>query len=315
MITKTDYAVLTAEAARIKSEISLLDYFFKLESIGALRYDGKKGKEYFFGFGHQKTGSISIKDQANVWYDHALGEGGDIIKAVQKFEKKTFVEAIQRLSNNIDIVADGYHAFFKKNGETEYNIEIKKVLDKVQHPALLSYLQKRGLELKDVAGVAKEVHWSSGDSNFFAIGFPNASNGYAVRSTAYKGNLNGGGISIFTIGNNPQSIKLFEGSMDFASYRHLFPDESYNAILLNGTGNLTKMLCEKINTKSIEKGIPVHLYFDNGRDGVGGKHATKKAIELIKAAIDKSAFYADKGLNDINDYLVSQQSPGHKIKR
>ena len=284
-----------------------------MESIGALRYDGKKGKEYFFGFDHQKTGSTSIRDQANVWYDHAMGEGGDIIKAVQKFENKTFVEAIKRLSNNIDIVADGYHAFFKKNGETEYNIEIKKVLDRVQHPALISYLQKRGLELKDVAGVAKEGHWSNGDSNFFAIGFPNASNGYAVRSTAYKGNLNGGGISTFTIGNNPQSIKLFEGSLDFASYRHLFPDESYNAILLNG--NLAKVLCEKINTKSREKGIPVHLYFDNGRDGVGGKHAAKKAIELIKSALDKSAFYADKGLNDINDYLVSQQTSEYKIKR
>lgn len=315
MNTKNDYAALTAEAARIKLEISLLDYFFRLESIGAIRYDGKKGKEYFFGFDHQKTGSISIKDQDNVWYDHALGDGGDIIKAVQKFENKTFVEAIKRLSNNNDIVADGYHAFFKKNGETEYDIEIKKVLDKVQHPALLSYLQSRGLEPKDIAGVGKEVHWSNGGNNFFAIGFPNASNGYAVRSTVYKGNLNGGGISVFTIGNNPQSIKLFEGSMDFASYRHLFPDESYNAILLNGTGNLTKALCEKIDTKSIEKGIPVHLYFDNGRDGVGGKHATKKAIELINAAVDKSAFYADKGLNDINDYLVSQRTLDYKIKR
>jgi len=315
MNIKTDYAVLTAEAARIKSEISLLDYFFKLESIGTLRYDGKKGKEYFFGFDHQKTGSISIKDKDNVWYDHALGEGGDIIKAVQKFEGKSFVEAIRRLSNNTDIVADGYQAFFKKNGETEYNIEIKKVIDKVQHPALISYLQSRGLDLKDVAGAAKEVHWSNGEDSYFAIGFPNSSNGYAVRSKVYKGNLNGGGISTFTIGDNPQSIKLFEGSMDFASYRHLYPDESYNAILLNGTGNLTKVLCEKINAKAIEKGIPVHLYFDNGRDGVGGKHATQKAIELVKCAIDKSSFYADKGLNDINDFLVNQQTADFRIKR
>ncbi len=244
-----------------------------------------------------------------------MGEGGDIIKAVQKFENKTFVEAIKRLSNNSDIIADGYQAFYKKNGETEYNIEIKKVLDKVQHPALISYLQSRGLELKDVAGVAKEVHWSNGDDKFFAIGFLNANNGYAVRSKVYKGNLNGGGISTYTIRNNPQSIKVFEGSMDFASYRHLFPDESYFAILLNGTGNLTKVLCEKINSKSIEKSIPVHLYFDNGRDGVGGKHATKKATDLIANAVDKSSFYAEKGLNDINDFLVDQQTANYNIKR
>ncbi|MEN0053545.1 MAG: toprim domain-containing protein [Mucilaginibacter sp.] len=315
MSTQKDYAVLTAEAARIKSEMSLLDYFFRLESIGALRYEGKKGKEYFFGFDHQKTGSISIKDNENVWYDHATSEGGDIIRAVQMFEKKTFVEAIKRLSNNTDIVADGYHAFFKKNGETEYNIEILKVLDKVQHPALVNYLHSRGLELKDVDGVAKEVHWSNGTGNFFALGFVNANQGYAVRSSVYKGNLNGGGISTFTIGNHPQSIKLFEGSMDFASYRHLFPHESYNAILLNGTGNLTETLCKKVEQKSTEKGIPVHTYFDNGRDGVGGKHATQKAKNLIKSATDQSAFYAEKGFNDINDFLVAQRKPEYKIKR
>jgi hypothetical protein len=315
MNTKNDYASLIAEAARIKGEISLLDYFFKLTSIGTLRYDGKKGKEYFFGFDHQKTGSISVKDQDNLWYDHALGEGGDIIKAVQKFEAKTFVQAIQRLSNNSDIMADGYQAFFKKNGDTEYNIEIKKVLDKVQHPALIDYLKSRGLELKDIAGVAVEVHWTNGEDNFFAIGFQNSRNGYAVRSKVYKGNLNGGGISTFTIGSNPQSIKLFEGSMDLVSYRHLFPEESYNAVLLNGTGNLTKVLCEKLDAKAREQGIPVHLYFDNGRDGVGGKHATQKALELIHNATDKSSFYAEKGLNDINDFLVSQQIAEYKVKR
>ncbi|WP_121812989.1 CHC2 zinc finger domain-containing protein [Mucilaginibacter kameinonensis] len=314
MNAKNDYAALTAEAARIKSEMSLLDYFFTLENIGTLRYEGKKGKEYFFGFDHQKTGSISIKDKDNLWYDHALGEGGDIIKAVQKFENKTFVEAIKRLSNSTDIIADGYHAFFKKNGETELDIEIKKVLDTVQHPALINYLHSRGLGIKDVEGVAKEVHWSTGKDHFFAIGFQNANNGYAVRSSVYKGNLKGGGISTFTVGSQPQSIKLFEGSMDFASYRHLFPDESFNAILLNGTGNLTELLCEKINTKSIEKGIPVHTYFDNGRDGVGGKHATQKAIKLIKGATDQSSFYAEKGLNDINDFLMAQRGE-YKMKR
>ncbi len=111
--------------------------------------------------------------------------------------------------------------------------------------------------------------------------------GQLLSKKVYKGNLNGGGISTYTIGNNPQSIKVFEGSMDFASYKHLFPDESYFAILLNGTGNLTKVLCEKINSKSIEKSIPVHLYFDNGRDGVGGKHATKKATDLINGLFKK----------------------------
>lgn len=312
---QSKYETLIAEATRLKSDVSLLDYFFKLESMGALRYDGKKGKEYFFGFDHQKTGSISIRDQANLWYDHAKGEGGDIIKAVQLFEDKSFEDAIKRLSNNNDIFAAGYQAFFKKNGETEFDIKITKVLDKVQHPALTSYLHSRGLDLRDIQGTGKEVHWSNGKDSFFGIGFLNTSNGYAVRSKVYKGNLNGGGISTFTIGSNPSSIKLFEGSMDLASYRHLHPGHNFYAIMLNGTGNLTKTLCEKISQKSDEKKLPVHLYFDNGADGIGGKHATQKGLSLINSSTDESSFYKALGLNDVNEFLVNTLQNREGLKR
>lgn len=133
-----------------------MDYFFKLEELGELRFDGKKGKEFFFGFPHQKTSSISVKEKDNVWYDHAKVEGGDIIKAVQLFENKTFVEAINRLDKNTDIVADAYEAFYKKNGETDYNVSITKVLDKIKHPALLNYLESRGLELKTLPMLVKK---------------------------------------------------------------------------------------------------------------------------------------------------------------
>lgn len=69
----------------------------------------------------------------------------------------------------------------------------------MQHPALIGYLKSRVLEVKDVAVVSMEVHWTNGEDNFFAIGFQNSRKGYAVRSMVYKGNLNGGGISTFTI--------------------------------------------------------------------------------------------------------------------
>jgi len=312
-MAKINYAQLTEQASKIKAEVSLLDYFFKLEELGELRFDGKKGKEYFFGFHHQRTGSISVKEEDNLWYDHAKGEGGDIIKAVQLFENKTFVEAINRLDKNTDIIADAYQSFYKKNGETEYKVSIIKILDKVQHPALLNYLESRGLEVKDIANAGKEVHWTNGKDNFFAIGFENKNGGYAVRSKLYKGNLNGGGISSFTIGANPQSIKMFEGSMDFSSYRNLNPNESFYAIVLNSTGNLTKKLSTNVNDKSIEKDIPVHLYFDNG---VGGKKATEKALEFIKLAKDRSSFYSDKGFSDINDFLVQQKKTNiNQMKR
>lgn len=302
-MAKLNYIQLTERASKIKIEISLLDYFFKLEELAILRFDGKKGQEYFFGFHHQKTGSISVAEKSNLWYDHAKGDGGDIIKAVQLFENKTFADAINRLDKNDDIIADCYQKFYKRNGETQYEVSINKILDNVEHPALVNYLETRGLELKDIANTGKEVHWTNGKDEFFAIGFENKNGGYAVRSKFFKGNLNGGGISSFTIGEIPKSIKIFEGSMDFSSYRNLNSEESFYAIVLNSTGNLTKKLSENINNKSIEKKIPVHLYFDSG---VGGKKATVKALEFIKLAEDKSSFYRNAGCSDINEFLVQQ---------
>jgi len=65
-MAKINYAQLTEQASKIKTEVSLLDYFFKLEELGELRFDGNKGKEYFFGFHHQKTGSISILSLSSI---------------------------------------------------------------------------------------------------------------------------------------------------------------------------------------------------------------------------------------------------------
>lgn len=301
-----NYSKLKAEATRIKLEVPLLDYFFKLERLDKLRYDRQVGKEEFFAFEHQKTGSIAINPRSNEWYDHSNGVGGDIIKACQIFENKSFVEAIKSLSNNTDILID------KSRNTDTYNhtYKIDAIHDKITHPALISYLNERGLNAKALEGVAKQIHWGKDEKKYFGIGLENINGGFAVRSSVFKGNVNGTGASFKTIGDNPTSVKIFEGLMDFGSYRTLQPQESFIAVILNSTANLTNRVVNKIRDyvhglPEEDKGVSlVHLYLDNDE---GGHIATKKLLDGVERVEDRSYFYTEMGLNDVNDFLKAQQ--------
>lgn len=311
------YSQLKAEATRIKLEIPLLDYFFRLEKLEKIRYDRKVGKEEFFAFEHQKTGSISINTRSNEWYDHSSGDGGDIIKACQKFENKSFVEAIKSLCNNSDIVINK-----SRIQSTDYHTyKIDAIYDTITHPALTSYLNERGLNINSLQGFAKQIHWSKDEKKYFGIGLENINGSFAVRSSVFKGNINGTGASFNTVGNNPTSIKIFEGLMDFGSYRTLQPQESYIAVILNSTANLTNKVVSKIkdyaNDLSVtdKKASLIHLYLDNDE---GGRIASKKLLEGLDGVEDRSYFYTEIGLNDVNDFLKAQQKEEcerYQIKR
>jgi hypothetical protein len=302
-----NYSKLKAEATRIKLEVPLLDYFFKLDRLDKLRYDRQVGKEEFFAFEHQKTGSIAINPRSNEWYDHSNGVGGDIIKACQIFENKSFVEAIKSLSNNTDILIDK-----SRNTDTYNNTyKIDAIYDTITHPALTSYLNERGLNVKSLQGFAKQIHWSKDEKKYFGIGLENMNGSFAVRSSVFKGNINGTGASFNTVGDNPTSIKIFEGLIDFGSYRTLKPHESYITVILNSTANLTSKVVNKIKDYANDlyvvdkKASLIHLYLDNDE---GGHIASKKLLEGLEMVEDRSYFYTEMGLNDVNDYLKAQQN-------
>jgi hypothetical protein len=296
------YLKLKQEATHIKSTVSLLDYFFRLDKKGIILFDGKHGKEYFFRFEHQKTGSISVNDQKNIWFDHSNEDGGDIIKAVQLFEKKSFVDAVKYLSEE-KINGICTHTSYISNPSNVIKYEIDYIHNSVKHPALLKYINNRGIGEFAIDTFIKEIHWRYGDKRYFGIGLVNIQGGYAVRNSLFKGNIGKSDISVLTIGKDPKSVKLFEGLMDFLSYRTLKEEETYIGVVLNSTANLTNHTIEYI--ASIASSTPIHLYLDNDK---GGYDATKKILNMIPNAQDKSNLYVTKNGSDINDFLIEQKS-------
>ncbi len=263
-----NYKYLKEKAAQLKSELSLFDYFFKLEKINLVKYEGKIGKEQFFGFPDQKTGSISVNEQ-NLWFDHSSGRGGDIIEAVMYFEDKSFKEAIEVLSNESPVM-------ISQPRITKFNsnpIEIVKVKN-VEHPSLIQYLENRGIRMNDMMDVVREVHWRNKESKYFALGIQTDKGGYVLRSSIYKGTILAGGISTVKVGSKPERVKVFEGLFDFLTYT-AYDKSSYWAIVLNSTANLTYALMFDI----IERSLPVDLYMDRDLAGI---NKTDEFIDLAK---------------------------------
>lgn len=252
-----NYSEVKQAAAKIKKEFPVLDYFHSLVRSGFLKYEGIHGKESFFGFLEQRTGSIAVDDKANVWYDHAAGKGGDVIAAVQEFENKTFLESVESLSGSVQV-----REFVpRQKPEIEQKIVVKKVSE-ISHDALIQYIQGRGIDLQDIAPFGREVLWQNKGKRYFAVGFPNESGGWVLRSSIFKGNILGGGISIQVLGT-AKSIKVFEGWFDFLSYLKLSGATDFKAIILNSTANLSMRLMLDI----LKERQKVELYLDNDATG------------------------------------------------
>lgn len=251
------YLEVKRQAERIKRDFPIIDYFQSLVNSGFLKYEGVQGKEHFFGFLSQRTGSIAVDDRVNVWYDHAAGRGGDIIEAVQVFENKTFPKSVERL------VGSQPERITAPNPKPRVipKIEIGSVRE-ITHQALKDYIRSRGLEPEEIAEFGKEVHWKNKGKSYFAVGFPNESGGWVLRSSIFKGNILGGGISIQVLGN-PKRIKIFEGWFDFLSYLKLSGATDFKAIILNSAANLSFRLMLEI----LKENEVVDLYLDNDAAG------------------------------------------------
>jgi hypothetical protein len=270
-----NYSEVKQAATKIKQEFHVLDYFHSLVRSGFLKYEGIHGKEYFFGFLEQRTGSIAVDDKANVWYDHAAGKGGDIIAAVQEFENKTFFESVESLSGSVperEFVP-------RQKPEINQKIVVEKVSE-ITHDALIQYIRGRGIDLHDIALFAKEVHWRNKGKRYFAVGFPNECGGWVLRSSIFKGNILGGGISIQILGA-AKSTKIFEGWFDYLSYLKLSGVTDFKAIILNSTANFNMRLMLDI----LKERQKVELYLDNDATGEAYTSRFLKVAQLYRYCV------------------------------
>lgn len=243
----------------------------------------------------EQDASFKVDYVQNLWYDFGVGRGGSIIDLVIEIENCNFQQAVERLRNdNIST------ATFVTSPTLRTLASGLKVSEDYPlcHPALINYLDSRAIDASIAKKFCREVHYSVGERNYFAIGFRNDYGGWELRSERFKGCSTPKHIT--TIDNGSDKALAFEGFMDFLSYLTIKRNDSptCNIAVLNSVANAQKAVPFLVRHRSI------YTFLDN--DDAGRKALAE--IERLcpqSKVINQSDFY--RRHKDLNDYLRSQQ--------
>ena len=283
----------------------------------------------------ERTASFNVSYDKNLWHDFGTGEGGSIIDLVARMEGCSEVEAARRLAiGEHGMLVPIYVEALRTNEPTPPRLVVLSDRE-LTHPALVGYLTGRGIDPAIARTYCREVRYTIGGKEYFAIGFRNDAGGWELRNPLFKGSSTPKNIT--TLDNGSDTAMVFEGFIDFLSYLSLKgnryqtesnracancrgakeegeakPSPSIDSIVLNSVTNLQKAVpflsCHRV----------VHAFLDN--DDAGRKALARLEESLPSTeVIDQSVFYRDH--KDLNDYwqekrnLATPQTPPHERQR
>lgn len=253
--------------------------------------DNSKAAFYFAFDREEKTPSLFVNFVKNIAFDFGTGKKYDVISLVQGIKQCSVSQALEYLSQ--------FNFSFK---EQMYNItrdgskyEILSISE-VKHYALIQYLKERRIE--NNIHLLKEIHYKISNKKYFGIGFKNDVNGYEVRNKYSKICI--GRKDITTIKNKSNNLRIFEGFMDYLSFKQMekaLKKALSDYVILNSVTMIFKL--EKI-IKSYEK---IELYFDNDE---AGNRATNEVKRLNPYVEDNRILY--QNYKDLNDFIMGKIS-------
>jgi len=274
-----------------------------LEKLGHFPNRTTEKEAWFLSpFRSETQASFKVSKTKNRWYDHGEGIGGNVIDLVCKILKCSIKDTLMFLSDSIPInISEQQHQCDTKatNTITDANIEIIKVQE-IRHPALVQYLNLRGIALDIANTYCKEVWYKNKGNKFFAIGLKNNKDGWELRNKIFK---NSSSPKSYTyIQNNNKQLIILEGMFDLLSLATLYNNllKSSDILVLNSISFINAI------EKYMSKYALVHLYLDND---IPGQKATQDVINKYKHVIDKSSSYKNyKDLNDLLNHEMSQKN-------
>ena len=240
-----------------------------------------------------RTASFSVSYDKNLCHDFGTGEGGSIIDLVARMEGCSEVEAARRLNErNTGTFVPLSVEPLRANEPTPSRLAILSDRE-LTHPALLGYLTGRGIDPAIARTYCREVRYTIGGKEYFAIGFRNDAGGWELRNPLFKGSSTPKNIT--TLDNSSDTAMVFEGFIDFLSYLSLKGNlsPSIDTAVLNSVTNLQKAV------PFLARHSVIHAFLDNDD---AGRKALARLEESVPSSevIDQSVFYRD--YKDLNDY-------------
>lgn len=241
----------------------------------------------------EKTASFKIDRRINKWYDHGMGKGGNLIDFAILYYDCTIGELMQQLNDFIS-----FHKPVLHHASLTSKTENKNLIvgdHKLSSYALLSYLNQRRIPIEIAILYCREVRYKLNEKNYYGIGFKNDSGGWEIRTPYIKTSSSPKDTSSFK--NGADEVSVFEGFMDFLSFRFLhknLPENSQDFVVLNSISFFERAR-PFMETHSL-----IRLYLD--RD-VAGRNCTQRALSLSSQYRDDSSLY--QRFKDLNDWLVN----------
>jgi hypothetical protein len=283
------------KAKELKEQASLVDLLTQL----GFKPVRKSGKEHIYRSmlrEDDRTPSFTVDDQLGAWFDHGTRKGGNIIDFGLAFWKHlSFAEVVDKIQDVIAI-APVQRTFRPRKAVKIPHYIVEQVKNLGTHPAITDYLKSRGV-FEIASGHISEVYYYVEDEkglkkHFFAAGWQNENGSWEVRNKYFKGCLGHKGITF--IQGNQKKLAVFEGFINYLSWKSENPSADHSILILN---TLTMLVAGIAKAKEFSF---IDIYLD--RDNAGHK-AAKEFLAALPYATDRSTAYL--GFNDYNDKLVA----------
>ena len=264
-----------AKQIRIEEYLHSLGYSPVRQQGGSLWYNSP--------FRDEQEPSFKVNTERNLWYDFGAGKGGNIIALAQElYASDSLPYLLERIKEQAQNVRPASFSFGKQPLSKPSFRQLEVV--PLSSPALYAYLRQRGINTELAKRECREVRYLTGETPYYAIGFPNRSGGYEIRNKHFKGCIAPKDITHIRQSEPKEACYIFEGFMDYLSFLTLrlerCPDrpelDGQDYIVLNSTSNLSKAAVQELRE---EYGLRVR---------------------------DASHIYG--GYNDLNDCLRSKQN-------
>ena len=263
--------------------------------------------------------SFKVDTGKNVWFDHGLVRGGNIIDLVREFYQCNVSQALAVLESTglysphfntprslpSPVATQPRLQESKVSAGEKEKIVAFELVEKgpIKHPALLQYLELRGINVDIARKYLSQITFKppGGVGKYFSLGYP-AGTGFEARNAKFKGFI-GTGKDI-SVHERPDAclLQVFEGFMDFLTYLTLKKIEvaEGTVIVLNST-NLWRRALPYVDDLRFEE---VRLYLDNDD---AGNAATKAFLEHAGSdrLADMREHYADA--DDLNAWHLARK--------
>ena len=242
--------------------------------------------------------SFKVNIERNQWYDFALGKGGGTIELASHLYATDHIPYIlERIAEQTPHIRPDSFSFGKQSSSEPRFQQLEIV--PLSSPALLSYLQERGINTELAKRECREAHFTNNGKRYFAIAFPNISGGYEIRNRYFKGCIAPKEIShIRQAGKARETCYVFEGFMDYLSFEPAFPLwPKGDCLVLNSVSNLPKAF------SFLSRYDDIYSCLDNDTAGNNTVMAMKE--KYGSRVHDLSQEYA--GYKDLNEYLCRKR--------